>query len=191
MRGSCCFIVLEHADDAGHHKAEDEEEHAYTDDRHECRVREGGGHPAAEPDLFVEKIRKPVKGYLEGSARLAGGDHVDIQLREDLRVVLERIGQRRALAHAVAHRRSAARRPVFSSCSTSTDSASMSGSPDERSVASWRVAFATSPSFTRLPKVKVAVPRRPALAEAPSRISRTMMPSFLSFALTVFRPSPS
>ncbi len=67
----------------------------------------------------------------------------------------------------------------------------MSGRPDESSVASWRVAFATSPSRTRPAVVKFQIPLRTARALAASWISSTTMPSFLSLALTALRLSPS
>ena len=170
MNGQLLLHVLEHADHARHHEAEQEEQHADADERHERGIGQGRGELAAEPDLLVEKIRKPVKRDLERAARLAGGDHVDVELRKDLRVRLERVGQRGAFAHRVAHRRKRRLQRLRSlPAPRARISESMSGRPDERSVASWRVAFARSPSRTRPAEREVPGPARPARAvDAPS-----------------------
>ena len=104
---------------------DDEEEHRHQDEEGEGddhrRVDHGALDPALEVRLLLDLGGEPVEDVVEDAGRLAGLDHRDVDAREDLRVLGERLRReahrpRRRCARRRSRRRGACRRSAPRGC---------------------------------------------------------------------------
>ena len=91
--------LLERRDDLDQHHAD----HADRDDEDADRVVHRALELALQLDGLLDVDRESVQDRVEDAADLAGRDEVDVELVEDLRMLPERVGERRALLDAVLH----------------------------------------------------------------------------------------
>ena len=82
----------EHRDDEHQH----EDAGAAGHGQHDDRVGHGALHLALQGVGLLQEDGQPAQDHVQDAARLAGGDHVRIQVGEHARVLLQGLGQRRA-----------------------------------------------------------------------------------------------
>ena len=110
---------------------------------------------AAQRVVLLELVGDALERLLEDAAGLAGRDHRDVEVVEDLRGGARARRRTRCRPRRPCGRRvSASRNLSFSTCSSSTYSARSSDMPDEIIVESWRVATVSSCALTRLKRLK-------------------------------------
>ena len=68
----------------------------HGDDEDGDRIDERAAHLALQLDALLDVDAEAVEDRVEDAAHLAGGDQVDEELVEDLRMALERVGEGRA-----------------------------------------------------------------------------------------------
>ena len=82
-------IAHEHGDD----ERDQREQRAEREGQHDGRVGHGALDLAAQGVVLLELVGGAVERLLEHAAGLAGADHRDVERAEDLRVLLERVGE--------------------------------------------------------------------------------------------------
>ncbi len=80
------------------------DQHAQRERQHHDQVGHRALDLAAQLVVLLELVGDPVQRGLEHAAGLAGAHHGDVQRREDLRVLGERIGEGEAGLDVLAHR---------------------------------------------------------------------------------------
>ena len=85
--------LLEDPDEHGDDERDQREQHAEREHEHDGRVGHRGLDLAAQVVVLLELVGDPLERLLEHAAGLAGAHHGDVERVEDLRVLVERLGE--------------------------------------------------------------------------------------------------
>ena len=99
------MLLLENRCDLRHHVCHQERHDSGADAHHDDRIGQRAAHLGDEFILPLAVLGEPVQHRLERRGLFAGAHHPDVEVREDVAMIGQRVGQRRSLAHALAHLR--------------------------------------------------------------------------------------
>jgi len=96
VQGSVTFHVLEDLGDLGDHHHEEDADDGDAHHHHDRRVEHGADDLVAQLRLGFGEVGEAHQHHVERARALAGADHVDVEVAEDLGVLSQRGGERRA-----------------------------------------------------------------------------------------------
>ena len=99
------MLLLENRRDLRHHVRHQERHDSGADAHHDDRISQRAAHLGDEFILTLAVFRQPIEHRFECRRLLAGPHHPDVEVRKDVAMIGQRVGQRRSLAHALAHLR--------------------------------------------------------------------------------------
>ena len=99
------MLLIENSGDLRHHVGDQEAHDQRADAHHDDRISQRAAHLGDEFGLAFAVLGKPVKHRLQRARRLARADHADVEIGENVGMGRERVGQRGAFTHALAHLR--------------------------------------------------------------------------------------